>query len=205
MVQRESRLLLVAGVRFQAPAISCIQTRNYRNYVRSLQGELRLTLPNAPYRTLSLFVLLFLSWLLLSGIYTGLLVGFGVLSCLLVVAVCRRMKIVDPEGHPSHLIPGLLRYIPWLLWAIVKANIDVVRRIVHPRLPIAPRVIQVAASQKTHLGQVMYANSITLTPGTVTIETDEGTIAVHALTRETAEDVRSGDMDRRVTNMEGES
>ena len=189
----------------QAPAISCIPTRNYRNYVRSLQGELRLTLPNAPYRTLSLFVLLFLSWLLLSGIYTGLLLGFGVLSCLLVVAVCRRMNIVNPEGHPSHLIPGLLRYIPWLLWAIVKANIDVARRIVHPRLPIAPRVIRVAASQKTHLGQVMYANSITLTPGTVTIETDEGTIAVHALTRETAEDVRSGDMDRRVTNMEGES
>ena len=162
-------------------------------------------MPNAPYRTLSLFVLLFLSWLLLSGNYKGLLLGFGVLSCLLVVAICRRMKIIDPEGHPSHLIPGLLRYIPWLLWAIVKANMDVARRIVHPRLPIAPRVIRVAASQKTHLGQVMYANSITLTPGTVSIETDEGTIAVHALTRESAEDVRSGDMDRRVTSMEGES
>ena len=162
-------------------------------------------MPNAPYRTLSLFVLLFLSWLLLSGIYTYLLLGFGVLSCLLVVAVCRRMKIIDPEGHPNHLIPGLLRYIPWLLWAIIKANIDVVRRIVHPRLPIAPRVIRVAASQKTHLGQVMYANSITLTPGTVTIETDDGTIDVHALTSESAEDVRSGDMDRRVTDMEGES
>lgn len=155
-------------------------------------------------RMLSLFVLLFLSWLLLSGIYTGLLLGLGVLSCLVVVAVCRRMKIVDPEGHPNHLILGMMRYIPWLLWAIVKANIDVARRILHPRLPLSPRVIQVEASQKTHLGQVIYANSITLTPGTVTIETDEGTIDVHALTRETAEDVRSGDMDRRVTDMEGE-
>ena len=160
---------------------------------------------NAPRRTLSLFVLLFLTWLLLSGIYTGLLLGFGVLSCLLVVAVCHRMRIVDPEGHPNHLIPGLLRYIPWLLWAIVKANIDVARRIVHPRLPMSPRVIQVAASQKTHLGQVIYANSITLTPGTVAVETDEGTIDVHALTREAAEDVRSGVMDGRVTDMEGES
>ena len=161
-------------------------------------------MPNTLRRTLSLFVLLFLSWLLLSGIYTGLLLGLGVLSCLVVVAVCRRMKIVDPEGHPNHLIPGLLRYVPWLLWAIVKANIDVVRRILHPRLPIAPRVIRVAASQKTHLGQVMYANSITLTPGTVAIETDEGTIDVHALTRESAEEVRSGDMDGRVTEVEGE-
>ena len=156
-------------------------------------------------RTLSLFVLLFLTWLLLSGIYTGLLLGFGVLSCLLVIAICRRMKIVDLEGHPNHLILGMMRYIPWLLWAIIKANIDVARRILHPRLPLSPRVIQVEASQKTHLGQVIYANSITLTPGTVTIETDEGTIDVHALTRETAEDVRSGGMDRRVTDMEGES
>ena len=155
-------------------------------------------------RTLSLFVLLFLTWLLLSGIYTSLLLGFGVLSCLLVIAICRRMKIVDLEGHPNHLILGMMRYIPWLLWAIIKANIDVARRILHPRLPLSPRVIQVEASQKTHLGQVIYANSITLTPGTVTIETDEGTIDVHALTRETAEDVRSGGMDRRVTDMEGE-
>ena len=162
-------------------------------------------MPNTLRRTLSLFVLLFLTWLLLSGIYTGLLLGFGVLSCLVVVAVCRRMKIVDPEGHPNHLIPGLLRYIPWLLWAITKANIDVARRIVHPRLPMSPRVIQVETSQKTHLGQVIYANSITLTPGTVAVETDEGTIDVHALTREAAEDVRSGTMDSRVTDMEGES
>ena len=78
------------------------------------------------------------------------------------------------------------------------------RRILHPRLPIAPRVIRVESSQKTHLGQVIYANSITLTPGTVSVETDEGTIDVHALTRETAEDVRSGTMDRRVTDIEGE-
>ena len=162
-------------------------------------------MPNAPHRTLSLFILLFLTWLLLSGIYTGLLLGLGVLSCLVVVAVCRRMKIIDPEGHPNHLIPGLLRYMPWLLWAIVKANIDVARRIVHPRLPMSPCVIQVETSQKTHLGQVIYANSITLTPGTVAVETDEGTIDVHALTREAAEDVRSGVMDGRVTDMEGES
>lgn len=161
-------------------------------------------MPNITPRTLSLFALLFLTWLLLSGLYTGLLLGLGVLSCLLVVAVCRRMQIVDLEGHPNHLVIGMLRYMPWLLWAIVKANIDVARRIVHPRLPIAPRVIRVAASQKTHLGQVVYANSITLTPGTVAVETGEGTIEVHALTGEAAEEVRSGGMDGRVTDLEGE-
>lgn len=161
-------------------------------------------MPNITLRTLSLFALLFLTWLLLSGLYTGLLLGLGVLSCLLVVAVCRRMQIVDLEGHPNHLVIGMLRYMPWLLWAIVKANIDVARRIVDPRLPVSPRVIRVAASQKTHLGQVVYANSITLTPGTVAVETGEGTIEVHALTGEAAEEVRSGDMDGRVTDLEGE-
>lgn len=161
-------------------------------------------MPNALPRSLSLFALLFLTWLLLSGLYTGLLLGLGVLSCLLVVALCRRMQIVDPEGHPNHLVIGVLRYVPWLLWAVVKANIDVARRIVHPRLPVSPRVIRVAASQKTHLGQVVHANSITLTPGTVAVETGEGSIEVHALTREAAEDVCAGGMDGRVTRLEGE-
>lgn len=162
-------------------------------------------MPNTLRRTLSLLILLFLIWLLLSGNYKGLLLGLGALSCLVVVAVCRRMKIVDPEGHPIHLVIGMMRYMPWFLWAVTKANIDVARRILDPRLPIAPRVIRVEASQKTHLGQVIYANSITLTPGTVAVETDEGIVDVHALTREAAEEVRSGDMDRRVTDMEGES
>lgn len=152
--------------------------------------------------TLSLFVLLATTWLLLSGFHTALLLSLGGFSCLLVVVLCRRMAIVDPEGHPNHLFLGLVVYIPWLLWEIFKANIDIARRIVQPDLPIAPCVIRVKASQKTHLGQVIYANSITLTPGTVSVEVTEGEITVHALTRETADDLRAGTMDRRVTRLE---
>ena len=86
---------------------------------------------------------------------------------------------------------------------IVKANIAVALRIVSPRLPIRPRVIRVRAGQRTDIGRVIYANSITLTPGTVTVDTEGDHITVHALTPEAAEGVLSGEMDRRVTRVEG--
>ena len=154
--------------------------------------------------TLSLFILLAATWLLLSGYYTTLLLALGALSCALVAALCWRTGIIDPEGHPNHLFLGLLLYIPWLLWEICKSNIDIARRILDPKLPIAPRVIRIKTSQKTHLGQVIYANSITLTPGTVSVEVEEGEITVHALTGETAAALLEGSMDRRVTRLEDE-
>ncbi len=153
---------------------------------------------------LSLFILLAAIWLLLSGYYTTLLLALGALSCALVVVLCRRMDIIDPEGHPNHLFLGLLLYIPWLLWEICKSNIDIARRILDPKLPISPSVVRIKTSQKTHLGQVIYANSITLTPGTVSVEVEEGEIIVHALTSETAAALLEGSMDRRVTRLEDE-
>jgi multicomponent Na+:H+ antiporter subunit E len=87
----------------------------------------------------------------------------------------------------------------------VLANLDVARRILTPALPIAPTVIKVKASQKSELGQVIYANSITLTPGTVSLMVEEDGIIVHALSLEAAAELAAGDMDRRVTGMEGMS
>jgi multicomponent Na+:H+ antiporter subunit E len=94
-------------------------------------------------------------------------------------------------------------YWPWLLWEIVKANLEVARLILAPRMAISPTVIKVKASQPDELGQVIYANSITLTPGTVSIDVRDATIEVHAITREMAEGLQTGEMDRRVTQMEG--
>jgi multicomponent Na+:H+ antiporter subunit E len=154
------------------------------------------------YRTISLNIMLFAIWLLWSGHYTALLLSFGVLSCLLSVYLCQRMGIIDPEGHPIHMLFGFLTYFPWLAWALVRANLSITRCILSPSLPIAPRLIRVKASQKTHLGQVIYANSITLTPGTVSVDVEEGAITVHALTQDAASDILSGSMDRRVTRLE---
>lgn len=154
-------------------------------------------------QAISLGAVLFGLWLLLSGHYTPLLLGFGVASCALVVLISARMDVVDREGHPIHLGPRALTYWPWLLVEIVKANIDVAKRIVDPKLPISPTMLRVKASQKTEVGRVIYANSITLTPGTVSVELEGDMIEVHSLTVEGAEALLEGEMDRRVTTMEG--
>ena len=150
-------------------------------------------------------VVLFGIWLLWSGHYTlehALVFAMGVSSCAFVVYLSHRLDIVDEEGHPIHLAGRLVLYVPWLLWAIVKANVDVAKRVLSPQMPIDPQVVRVEATQKSDLCRVIFANSITLTPGTVSLDLDGEDIVVHALTREAAGDVQSGDMNRRVAALE---
>lgn len=154
-------------------------------------------------RILSMGAASFAVWLLWSGHYTPLLLAFGVASCGFVLLVARKMGLLDEEGVPHQLSLGLVTYIPWLVWAIVKANLDVALRILNPRLPISPRLVRTRSSQHTDLGRVVYANSITLTPGTVTCDVDGEEFTVHALTKAAADDMLSGAMDRRVTRLEG--
>ena len=155
--------------------------------------------------TRALFLILFLGlvWILLSGHYTPLLLTLGVLSCLIVWYFSHKMDLVDHEGHPLHLQPiKLMIYWLWLCAEVVKSNFDVALRIIKPSLPIQPRVFTVPTSQRTELGQVIYANSITLTPGTVSIDMRGHEIEVHALAGESANALLTGDMDRRITAVE---
>ena len=141
-------------------------------------------------------------WSLLSGHASPLLLGLGILSAFSVVLITRRMDAIAPETHPLRLSWKTIPYWAWLLVEIFKSTIDVARAIVRPRMATHPAVLRVKASQKSDLGRVVYANSITLTPGTVTLATDGETFEVHALTPGSAEGLLSGDMDRRVTDME---
>ncbi len=149
--------------------------------------------------SISLGLVLFGVWLLLSGFFEPLLLGLGVLSCVIVVSIAHRMDVIDREGVPIHLGWRIVAYWVWLAIEIVKANLDVARRILDPKLPIHPVLVRVKASQASELGQVIYANSITLTPGTVSLQVAGGEILVHAIAREMAEDLEGGEMDRRVT------
>lgn len=153
-------------------------------------------------RALSLGLTLAVLWLLLSGQFEPLFLSLGVLSVVAVVLIARRMEVIDPEGHPVHLARLIFSYWPWLVKEIIKSNIDVTRLVLNPRLPISPTVIAVKATQQSDVGRVTYANSITLTPGTVTIATEHDSFLVHALTRDMAAGVESGDMDRRVAALE---
>tara|TARA_R110000787_G_scaffold66588_5_gene149430 strand:+ start:465 stop:956 length:492 start_codon:yes stop_codon:yes gene_type:complete len=147
---------------------------------------------------------LFAVWLLLSGHYTPFILILGLASCVAVIAITQRMEVIDHEGHPVHLTWRALLYWPWLIVEIVKANIDVAKRILFPSIGISPTMIRVKTSQTSDLGKVIYANSITLTPGTISVEVANDEILVHALSKGGAEDLLTGKMDRRVTRMVGE-
>lgn len=154
-------------------------------------------------RFVSVVFSLFTFWLLLSGHYTPFLVAAGLLSALLVAWFARRMALLDREGHPVHLAPrALFAYWPWLAVQILRSAWAVARIILDPRLPISPTLVRVRASQATDVGRVTFANSITLTPGTVALEVESGTVLVHALTREGAAELAAGEMDRRVSVFE---
>lgn len=154
-------------------------------------------------RTISLAGLLFAFWLALSGHYTPMLVGAGLLSAILCALAARRMRVLDAEGHPIQLARGAVTYYPWLLWEVVKSAWGVTKIVLHPRLPISPTMTVVRASQKSAAARVTYANSITLTPGTLTVEVRDDAFTVHALTREGALDLEAGGMDRRAARFEG--
>jgi multicomponent Na+:H+ antiporter subunit E len=152
----------------------------------------------------ALFFILLAVWLLNSGHYTLLMISFGVASCLFVVFLSLRMGIVDDEAEPVHLLPRAVVYLPWLVKEIFKSNIDVARRVLTPgRLRISPRIIEAGTTQHSELGRVIYANSITLTPGTVSIRVHGSYITVHAIADDVAEGLLEGEMDRRVTWFEG--
>lgn len=152
--------------------------------------------------TLYLTMTLAAFWLLLSGHYTPFVLSCGFFSIIITVYIARRMDVVDDEAQPIHLTSGILIYWVWLTREVILANIAVSRRIWSPRLDISPTVICVDASQKTPLGIMLYANSITVTPGTVCINVEGNKLEVHALTWSAAQDLLSGEMDRRVSQLE---
>ncbi len=155
--------------------------------------------------TVSLALVLAIIWLLFSGMWTHpIILPLGAVSVALTVWLSIRMKIVDREGHPLHLLLPSLRYWPWLLVQITKANLRVARHILAGPGSISPRMARVESSQKTELGRTIYANSITLTPGTVTVHVRDREIWFYALSEEIEQSLTSGEMDRRATRFEGE-
>lgn len=153
-------------------------------------------------RSFLLFLVLFGTWLLWSGHTEPLLLGFGVFSCGLCTWLAARMEGDDFESMPLGAWGRVVVYLPWLLWEILKSNLHVARVVLSPGLPIQPKLVRVKASQKTAFGQVLYANSITATPGTISLDLRNGEILVHALTQDTADGL-DGVMDAKCAWVEG--
>ena len=149
--------------------------------------------------------ILYLLWLALSGHYEPFLMTVGLISSLAVAMLSSRLGILHPAEHGLLFAFRMIRYIPWLLVQVVKSNLDVTRRVWSPTIPLSPTIVKVEASQKTNIGLALHANSITLTPGTLSIDTGPNYIEVHALSKEIADDLSSGEMDKRVNRVEGNS
>ena len=151
---------------------------------------------------ISLTFTLFLLWLGLSGHFEPLMIAIGVVSVFLVVFIALRMEVVDHESHPIHLTGRLFRFWGYLSHEIILSNIDVIKRILTPGKSISPQMITLPLAQKSDLAKVIYANAITLTPGTVSVQLDDDTITVHALSKEAADALKTGDMASRVPDDE---
>lgn len=147
-----------------------------------------------------LFGFLMLAWLLLSGHYTPLIIGLGVASVLFAVLMARRVGASDDEGLPLYLIPGLPKYFVWLIIQILLSNWATIRLIFSRA--ISPCIARVDTKGMTTAALVLYANSITLTPGTVTIEVEEDGFMVHALTADMLAEVKGGDMAARIRRID---
>ncbi len=152
--------------------------------------------------TISLAFTLGLFWLLNSGHYTALVMTLGVLSIVFVIFLVHRMDVVDHESQPLHLTARIPGYYLWLAKEVILSNISVVKHIWLGNQSISPTMATIDVSQKTDMGKVIYATSITLTPGTVAVDLVGDQIVVHALLREGIEELNAGEMDRRVSRLE---
>ena len=151
-------------------------------------------------KSVTLFIVLFGFWLLMSGYYTPLILSLGIISCLLCVYLTIKGKFLDNETLPIYFFPRLIQYTLWLIKEILKSNIATAKVIIMKSEE--PELFSVKATQKTNEGKVTYANSITLTPGTVTTQIKNDIFEVHALTKDFGDDVRSSEMDKMVTWLE---
>ena len=154
-------------------------------------------------RTVGTAIALLALWLLMSGIYQTLTIGFGVASVVLVMFVLKRMNATDDDQVELRLKPiAFCGYLLWLLVEIAKANWAVTKIILSPSMPIRQHLFEAKYTQKTDFGQMVFANSITLTPGTISVETEPGYFLVHALAYCDEDDEALAEMDRRVSSTE---
>ena len=159
------------------------------------RGEARLS------SVLLLLLVLAISWLLWSGLYKPLVVGLGAFSCVLSAYLAHRMGFFRHQALIG-LLPRLPGYWLWLLREIIVSSRDVAILILKPSLPISPSVVFLKAEAQTDVGQVILGNSITLSPGTATLDVHEGLLMVHCLTRESAQALRNGEANRRAAALE---
>lgn len=148
-----------------------------------------------------LFTVLYVAWLALSGIFSPVFFIYGAISCTLATLLALRMKVVDTEGQPFHLALTAPFYWLWLLKEMLKSGLGVTRVVWSYAYAISPGFAWVSTTQTSDIGHAVFANSITLTPGTVCVNIEKNRIFIHALEQSSIDDLHEGEIDRRVRRM----
>ncbi|MEQ1438088.1 Na+/H+ antiporter subunit E [Fontimonas sp. SYSU GA230001] len=151
---------------------------------------------------LGMAVMLSAFWLLLSGHYAPLFLFFGAVSVALAIWLARRMDIIDHEGRPLEMSLRAPRYWAWLGGQILLSALRLARMIWTPDLRIAPTLRTTPIGAMTELERVTYANSITLTPGTLALQVEDEWIEVHSVDETLIGELERGDMAARIRRME---
>jgi multicomponent Na+:H+ antiporter subunit E len=150
-------------------------------------------------------IAMFIFWILLSGEFTFILITSGVVASLIVAYLSHDIFVgkADLKTEIGRVFKFIV-YIPWLLWEIILANVEIAYLVLNPKPLIDPQLVHFKNDLKTDLGIVTLAHSITLTPGTVTVEANREEFIIHAIWQKSAEGIIGGEMQRKVKKIEGE-
>ena len=140
------------------------------------------------------------AWLLWSGLYTPLLLGLGVLSCAVTLYLAQRMQVLE-QVNLLRILLRLPAYWFWLAGQVVRSSLEVSRIVLHPQLPTSPTVLKLTELPEDAIGQAILGNSITLTPGTLTLDLQENQLLAHSLTRKGADELATGEFSQRVKRL----
>lgn len=154
-------------------------------------------------RLVLLAIALMAVWLIWSGLFKPLLIGLGLVSVAVTLWLVHRMDLTNKAYFTLDLIPSMLGFWTWLLFEIVRSNLTVAGIILKRKMPISPTMTTLEPPTSGLVGQAMLANSITLTPGTLTVDAHQGKLQVHCLTKKGASDLVDGDMAERVAKAVG--
>jgi len=148
---------------------------------------------------------MFAFWILLSGEFTFILITSGVVASLITAYLSHDIFVgkADLKTETGRVFKFIV-YIPWLLWEIILANVEIAYLVLSPKPLVDPQIVRFKNDLKTDLGIVTLAHSITLTPGTVTVDANREEFVIHAIWQKSAEGIISGEMQRKVKKIEGE-
>lgn len=157
----------------------------------------------APLALALLFTVLCISWVLWSGLYKPLLLGLGLFSCLLSTYMASRMGFFRYKQNLLVALPRLPGYWLWLLKEVIVSSVEVARVILRPTMMIKPITVTLKAEELDDMGKVILGNSITLSPGTVTVDVHEGRLLIHCLTEDGARALLAGEPTQRALRLSG--